>query len=100
VLLAKTFGVRQIINASNVDYIYTSDPKTNITASALKKISWKEFRKIIGNKWVPGAHLPFDPLAAKEAEQIGLQVVFVRGTQLQQLDSALRGEEVEGTIIV
>lgn len=99
VLLAKTYGVKQIINASNIDFVYTADPKTHQDARPIKKISWAEFRKIVGDKWRAGANLPFDPIAAREAEKMGLKVVFVKGTNLRALEGALDSGKVEGTII-
>ncbi len=99
VLLAKTYGAKQVINASNVDFVYAADPKTHPQARPIKKMSWLEFRKIVGDKWQAGANLPFDPLAAKEAEKMDLKVIFVKGTNLRALGEALDGSGVEGTVI-
>jgi uridylate kinase len=57
VLLAKTYGAKEVINLSNIDYVYDSDPRINPDAKKLEKITWKEFRKIIGDKWTPGANV-------------------------------------------
>ncbi len=99
VLLAKTYDVKEIINASNVSHVYTSDPKIDKDAKPLEKATWQEFRKIIGDKWTPGANLPFDPKAAKEAEKLKLKVLFVKGTELSELKKGIIGEAVNGTII-
>jgi uridylate kinase len=100
VLLAKNFGVKEVINASNVDYVYTADPKINANAKPLKTTTWQEFRKIVGNKWTPGANLPFDPKAAKEAEKLKLKVIFVKGTELRELAKAIKEENLNGTVIL
>ncbi len=99
VLLAKNFGAKEVINASNVAYVYTADPKINKNAKPIKQMSWKEFRKIIGDKWIPGANLPFDPLAAKEAEKLKLKVIFVKGTELGELARVVNGQIANGTIV-
>ncbi len=99
VLFAKVYGSKEIINASNVDYIYTVDPKTHPEARPLKNISWSDLQKIVGDKWRAGANLPFDPVAAKEAKKIGLKVVFLKGTNIKAFDNALNGRKTEGTII-
>lgn len=100
VLLARTYGATEVINLSNIDYVYDSDPKLNRQAKKIANISWKEFRKIVGDKWIPGANLPFDPLAAKEAERLGLVVKFVHGTNLRAVRSVLHQKDFYlGTVI-
>src|SRR5581483_1878716 len=51
VLMAKNLGIKTIVNLSNIDYVYDKDPKKVPTAKPLKDISWKDFRKLVGNKW-------------------------------------------------
>jgi uridylate kinase len=99
VLLAKTFGAKEVINASNISYVYTADPKKDPQAKPLQSLTWKEMRNIIGDKWVPGGNFPFDPTAAKTAQKLGLTVKFVKGTDLNLFDKALSGEEFEGSLI-
>lgn len=99
VLLAKTYGATEVINLSNVDYVYSADPKKNKNAKKLPRLTWSEFRKIVGNQWRPGANVPFDPMAAKEAEKLGLTVKFARGTDLRAVAAAITGKSVIGTVI-
>lgn len=99
VLLAKTFDAKEVINASNISYVYTADPKKEPQAKPLKSLTWKEMRNIIGDKWMPGGNFPFDPIAAKTAQKLGLTVKFVKGTDLDLLDKALGGGEFEGSVI-
>lgn len=99
VLMANTYGAKELVNLSNIDYVYTSDPRLNPDAKKLESISWKELRKIIGDKWVPGANLPFDPIAARKAEKLKLTVKFAKGTDLAQVRRILSGEPHQGTVI-
>jgi len=99
VLLAKNFGVKKIINLTNIDYVYNKDPRKFKDAKPLKKISWKELRKIIPNKWSPGLSVPFDPIAAKEAERLKLEVVIMNGKNLRNFENYLLGKPFVGTII-
>ncbi|MSU75199.1 MAG: UMP kinase [Candidatus Magasanikbacteria bacterium] len=99
VLLAKTYGAKEVINLSNVDYVYDKDPRTNPGAKKFDNLTWKEFRKIVGDKWTPGANVPFDPVAAKEADKLGLTVKFVKGTELEKVRSVLNNTAVLGTVI-
>ena len=45
VLAAKTVGARKLINLSNIDFVYTADPRENPEAMKIEKIKWDEFRK-------------------------------------------------------
>ncbi len=99
VLLAKTYGAKEVINASNINYVYTADPKKDPSAKPLSEITWKEMRNIIGDKWSPGANFPFDPVAAKTAQKLGLIVKFVKGTDLVEFEQVLNNEQFHGSII-
>ncbi len=100
VMLAKKYGAKTVINLSNIEYVYDKDPNQFADAKKIENIGWKDFRKIVGSKWVPGANLPFDPIASKEAEKLGLKVVVMNGNNLKELDRVLKGEnEIIGTVI-
>ncbi|MBP7928270.1 UMP kinase [Patescibacteria group bacterium] len=99
VLLAKTYGAKEVVNASNISYVYTADPKKDTSAKPLPNLTWNEMKKIVGETWSPGANVPFDPKAVKTAARLGLVVRFVKGTDLAMLQSALLGNEFAGSII-
>lgn len=99
VLMAKTYKAKSLFNLSNIDYVYTADPKIDPAATKITAISWKEFRKIVGDKWNPGANLPFDPIAAKLAEKLKLTVGFLKGGDLGEVEKALAKGVFQGTII-
>lgn len=99
VLLAKTYGAKEAINASNINYVYTADPKKDPNAKPLPEMTWPELQKIVGDKWNPGANLPFDPLATREAAKLKLKVSFVKGTDLAEFENILSGKDFKGTIV-
>lgn len=99
VMIAKQLGAKRLVNLSNIDCVYDSDPKKNASAKKIPKISWREFRKIIPDHWDPGLSSPFDPVAAKEAERLGLEVAIINGAELERFADYLDGEDFEGTII-
>jgi uridylate kinase len=99
VILAKNFSVNRLVNLSNIDYVYDKDPKKNKDAKIIKEINWKDFRKIVGDKWDPGLNMPFDPIAAKEAEKIRLEVAIMNGKNLDNFENYLDGKEFIGTVI-
>ncbi|MCX6780199.1 MAG: UMP kinase [Candidatus Magasanikbacteria bacterium] len=100
VVLAKRYGAKTVINLSNIEYVFDKDPNKFKDAVKIEKISWKDFRKIVGNKWAPGANAPFDPIASREAEKNKFKVVVMNGKNLGEVSKVLKGEDkIIGTII-
>ncbi len=99
VLLAKQLKIRKIINLSNIDYVYDKDPRKYPDAKRFDAISWKDFRKIVGDKWDPGLNTPFDPVASREAEKLKLEVAIMNGRNLENIANYLEGKKFRGTII-
>lgn len=99
VYLAKRFNAKRIINLSNIKKVYTSDPKLDKNAVPLDSISWDEFKKIVGTKWIAGTNLPFDPIATKLASEANLSVICSDGRNIQNTLAILKNEKFEGTII-
>ncbi|MBI2665888.1 UMP kinase [Candidatus Woesearchaeota archaeon] len=99
VLLARQFMADKVINASNIDYVYDSDPKKFKDAKPFKKLTWKEYKALVGGKFVPGMHAPFDPVASKLAEKENMKVIILNGSNLANLEKALLGKEFKGTVI-
>ena len=99
VILAKNLGAKQVINLSNIDHVYNKDPRKFSNAKKMKKISWKDYRKIVGNVWNPGMNAPFDPVASKMAEKLGLEVSIIGGKNLKNFEYYLSGKKFQGTVI-
>jgi len=99
VLAAKNVGAKKVINLSNTDYVYDSDPKKNPEAKKIEKISWADYRKLIPAEWNPGLNSPFDPIASKMAEENGIEVYIMNGKPIDNLKKCLNGEEFQGTVI-
>lgn len=99
VLLAKKNSAKEIINLSNISYVYDKDPGKFSDAKKLFSISWKDYRKIVGNKWSPRLSSPFDPIASKEAQKNKMKVIIMKGTVIKNLEDYLSGKSFEGTII-
>jgi uridylate kinase len=99
VVLAERFQANVVINLSNIEKVYTDDPKKNPDAKAIDSISWADFCAMVGDEWVPGKNVPFDPIASRHAEKIGLKVICAGGKDLDNLRKILNGEDFFGTTI-
>lgn len=99
VTLCQDYGVNQVLNLTNIDQVYDKDPKKHQDAKPIKKIQWREYRKMVGNKWIPGMNVPFDPIASKLAQKLGVTVKILNGKDLNNLALALDEKPFHGTTI-
>jgi uridylate kinase len=99
VLLAERFAAKTVINISNIKQVYTDDPKTNPDAKPIAEISWADFRKMVGDEWMPGKNTPFDPVASKHAQKAGITVFCVGGKDIPNIKNTFTGKQFFGTKI-
>jgi uridylate kinase len=99
IMLAKYLGVKRVVNLSNIDYVYDDDPRKNPDAKMIEKISWTDFRKMVGNEWDPGMNVPFDPVASKLAHEEEIEVGVVNGHNFESLENFIDRKEFKGTVI-
>lgn len=97
--IAKSTKAAKVINLSSVDFVYDSDPVKNPNAKKFENISWAEYRSLISSEWNPGMNLPFDPIASREAEALGLELALISGHNLESLNNYIAGNSFVGTII-
>jgi len=97
--IAKKYKAKTIINLTNIDYVYDKNPGEFVDAKPFKEISWKNFQKLVGSKWIPGMNAPFDPRASKLAEKLRMEVLIINGKNLEGLEDFLNNKPFIGTII-
>lgn len=101
VLLAEKLGAKKVINISNVDAIYDSNPKDNPNA---KRYSEMTYDGLIGlavksDQRKAGTNFVFDLLACKLIARSRIETHFVSGKNLDDLKKAINGEEHSGTVV-
>lgn len=99
VLLAKMFGAKRLVNVSNIDYVYTADPKKDQNARSLPQMTWNELIAMLPEKWSPNLSSPFDPIAARLAQKQKLSVAIVNGSLLADVARAIDDMPFRGTTI-
>ena len=97
--LAEKFNADTVVNLSNIEKVYTDDPRKNPNAKPLDEISWEDFRKMVGDEWVPGKNCPFDPIASKKAQELKLTVICAGGKNIKNTLAILEGKPYIGTTI-
>ncbi|MFW6450458.1 MAG: UMP kinase [Nanoarchaeota archaeon] len=99
VMLGIKFNAESVVNMTNIDVVYDSDPKENPGASPLDNVSWEEFLEITGTEWKPGKNVPFDPVASQLAKENNISVVIINGKDLENLENCINGKDFKGTLI-
>ncbi len=98
-ILAERLGAKTVINLSNIKYVCDKDPNKFDDAKEYKDIDWVKFRKLVGDTWDPGLNIPFDPIASKHAQELGLKVIIAEGRNIDNLRNIFENKEFVGTII-
>jgi len=101
VRLALEFNVERVIFGSDVDGIYTSNPKLDKDAKLIPELSLGNFTADVGDTTftdVTGGMLG-KLNEAEEAVKSGTKVVFLNALAPKRVEAALKGEKVIGTII-
>lgn len=98
-IFAEAVGADLLINATNIDGVYTADPKKDPAAKKLKKLTHKEFEKIImQNPQTPGEYRLFDLPATKVIKKMKLKTVFIDGNDPEEIFRAVEAKH-NGTVI-
>ena len=97
-LASKCEASRAII-ATNVAYVYDSDPRENINAVPLKELTLQALSEIIGDDLTPGASTVVDPIAVTWAAASNLEIAVLDGRDFDRIEAAIEGQPFEGTII-
>lgn len=99
VRLAHIYGAETIVNLSNIDYVYTKDPRKFKDAQKIEHMRWADFIATFGAKWQPGLHAPFDPVAAKFARKHKQRVIIANGADIPNLRAIVSGKKFKGTVL-
>jgi uridylate kinase len=99
-IAAETIGAELLVNATDVDGVYSSDPGRDKDAKKLEKVTVAELTSILSKTEImAGAYDLMDPLALRIIERSKLRTVVVDGRTPANVALALRNEKI-GTQIV
>ena len=98
-LMAEKVGARAFLNATDVDGVYDSDPRTNENAKMFDSIHLKDLRKMLAQEeTVAGGYDLMDLVALKVIERSAIDTRILLATP-ENLKAALGGDPV-GTRIL
>lgn len=101
-LFAQILGVKEVFKFSDIDAIYTADPKKDPSATPIKKMTWKEYREYFkitdSQAHAPNGHTPISVESSRFCEGKGISFYVTGG---KSLDKAERLEDIMkvGTVI-
>ncbi len=99
-IFAKVVKADLVINATNVDGVYSEDPKKNPNAKKFDVLTYQEFVKIIGKlKQIPGEYRLFDLQGAKLLREIKAKLIVIDGSNPEEIVNAAEGNH-NGTVVV
>jgi uridylate kinase len=99
-IAAETIKADIFINATNVEGVYTSDPRKDPQAKKLDNVTVDELGRILSNNEVTaGAYELMDPLALRIIQRSRIQTIILNGCTTSNVLDALRDERI-GTRIV
>lgn len=101
VLLAEKLGAKRLVNISNVDAIYDSNPKTNPNARKFDRMNYDELISLANSsdKRTAGTNFVFDMLACKLAARSKIELFFVGGNDFGEIKNAIEGKGINGTVV-
>ena len=98
-MLAVRLGAEVLVVATDVDGVYSADPKRFPEAVKYARIRAEELEELVGSVHTAGASTIVDPKAVRVIKEHGLRAVVVRG-EVERIRAAILGGEHGGTEVV
>lgn len=98
-MVARAMKADRVVNATSVDAVYTDDPRKNDKAERITRMTIGQLGDIVYKEHGASKSSVFDPLGIQIAKENGIDILVVDGRNLEQLRSAILGEEFDGTFV-
>lgn len=97
--IAESIKADRIVNASNVDGVYTDDPRKNPKARKIGNMIIGELKRIVYDKHEACKSCVFDPVGVDIAMRAGVDILMVNGRDIDELRNAILGKDIKGTYV-
>jgi uridylate kinase len=100
VIFAGKMKADLIINATDIDGVYTKNPKKHSDAEKLPELTCLRLEEIIkeNTRQAPGEYGLFDLKAVRLAKRLGIPIVMINGTDPEEIIRAVKGTHSGSTI--
>lgn len=101
VIIAERVGASQVINVSSIDGVYDSDPRKNPSAKKFSEMTHGQLVELAtrSDDRLARTNFVFDLVACKLAARSNIEIHFVNGHDLAQVEKAILGEKHGGTVV-
>ena len=99
-MLAEKVGASRLVNATNVDGVYDSDPKKNPDARKFDSMTYEQLQGLssVGHD-MAGPNVIFDPKGLGIIAHKKIPLLVCNGRNLKALKDAIQGNDFEGTTV-
>ncbi|MBU7010095.1 MAG: UMP kinase [Theionarchaea archaeon] len=97
-LLAELVRADLLVKVTDVDGVYTVDPKIDSTAEKIRKMGFKELEKFSQREFEAGISSVIDPVAAEIISKNRLKVFVIGKRDMEDLARVIKGDH-SGTVI-
>jgi uridylate kinase len=98
--IAARVGAARVVNATDVDGVYDSDPRKNPKAKRIGAMTFAQFAEMCGGaRHTPGMHVPFDPSGARLVSRKKIVTIILDGKDLASFKGAIHGSKYRGTTV-
>ncbi len=100
-MLAQTTKSELLVFFTDVDGVYTADPRVNTDAKKIEKLTAAQLAKIVGSEAMkPGIKTIMDPVAVKLIQRAKIETMILGKQEIKRLPEIINGAKHTGTIIV
>lgn len=99
-VIAEVIGADFVINATDVEGIHDSNPKTNPQAKLLKEVHIKRLEEMLSDKELAGHYELFDRVALNIVKRSRITLIFLSVYRIENLRRAVEGKDFVGTRVV
>lgn len=101
VLLAESIGAKRLVNISNVNGIYDSNPGKNKNAKKYDSLDYQQLISLAteSDKRSAGTNFVFDLLACKLIARSKIETHFVSCNEIKDIKNAIKGKKHGGTVV-
>lgn len=98
-MIAERMGADRIVNASNVDAVYSADPRADPDAVRYERMTIAQLKEVVYQDHDAGKSSVFDPLGVSIAMRERIDILMVNGRDLEELRNAILGKQIKGTFV-
>ncbi len=98
-MIAERMGADRIVNASNVDAVYSADPRADPDAVRYERMTIAQLKDVVYQDHDAGKSSVFDPLGVSIAMRERIDILMVNGRDLEELRNAILGRPIKGTFV-